>query len=116
MPSANQRIIEVKRILTHPTWDAQKISGDLALVELQEPVDIENSNLNTICLGPVSDNIEGSNAEISGWGLLKSGDTAIPDTLQRATVPVVAQSTCKNVYSFVTTITDGEFLEYEKNQ
>lgn len=107
-PSVNQRVIEVKQIIVHPTWDSASISGDFALVELQEPVDIENGPLNAICIGDFADNLEGQNVEISGWGLNQTGATAIPDILQWAIVPVVKQSTCKTLYSFITKITEAQ--------
>lgn len=107
-PSANERVIDVKQIIVHKDWDAAKISGDLALVELKEPVDIENSKLNAICIGDLADNLEEKNVEISGWGLTEAGGTTIPDILQYAVVPVVKQSTCERVYSFITTISPSQ--------
>ena len=110
-PSANQRVIEIDQIIVHSGWDPNAIVNDIAVVRLREPIGLDNSNLNAICIGPTSDNIEGQNAVISGWGLLRQNDATIPDTLQRATVPVVAQSTCRLRYAIITTITDGnEFI------
>lgn len=99
-PSGNQKVIEIKRIVVHPGWNSQNINNDLALVELVESIGLENSNLNAICIGSPSDNVEGQEAIISGWGLLKDGDTSIPDILQRANVDVKTQKSCESSYSW----------------
>lgn len=130
-PNANQKLLNIKKISIHPGWDSKNIVNDVAVIELAEPIGLENSILNAICLGPAEDNVEGTNAVISGWGLTETGAAQIPDILQVATVPVVAQSRCKSIYSFIKPLTDGEVcagtdpggcngdsggpLQYEKN-
>ena len=107
-PSANQKIIKIKNISVHPGWNSQQIINDVAVVELAEPIGLETSNLNAICLGRPTDNVEGLNAVISGWGHTVQGGPNIPDILQKATVPVERQSTCKSIYALIKPLTDGE--------
>lgn len=57
--SANELRIEIAEIIVHPQWDRKKIVNDIALVKLSKPIDLDNTKLNAICIGPSTDNIEG---------------------------------------------------------
>ena len=107
-PSANQKIMNIKAITVHSGWDSSKIINDVAVVELEEPIGLETSNLNAICLGRPTDNVEDQNAVMSGWGHTVQGGPNIPDILQTATAKVEKQSTCKSIYSLIKPLTDGE--------
>lgn len=107
-PSENTKELTIKKITMHPGWDSKAIINDVAVIELNEPIGLEGTNLNAICLGRPTDNVEEKNAVISGWGLTVHGGSQIPDILQVATVPVEKQSSCKSIYSFIKPLTDGE--------
>lgn len=107
-PNENQKTLEIKSITIHPGWDYSQIINDVAVVELTEPIGLDNSQLNAICLGPSSDDVEGGQAYISGWGLTEHGGSTLPDNLQKALVTVEKQSSCKSIYSFIKPLSDGE--------
>lgn len=107
-PSANQKIIEVEKIHVHPQWNRNELINDIALAKLKQPIGLESGNLNAICLGRTTDDVEGSNAVMSGWGLTQHGGSQLPDILQKATVPVELQSTCKRTYFFIKNLSDGK--------
>ncbi|XP_017462389.1 PREDICTED: transmembrane protease serine 9-like, partial [Rhagoletis zephyria] len=107
-PDSNSKLMTIKKITMHSGWDSQQIINDVAVVELDEPIGLESSNLNAICLGRPTDNVEGKMSVISGWGLEVHGGSQIPDRLKFATVPVEKQSDCKRIYSFIKPLTDGE--------
>lgn len=61
-----------KRKVVHPNYNFFTYENDLALVQLDEPLDFQ-PHISPICLPP--DNIElvGRNATVTGWGRLSEG-------------------------------------------
>ena len=108
LESKNQKIMKVKAITIHPNWDSKNIVNDVAVVELVDSIDLDNTALNAICLGRPEHETESKLATISGWGKLSHEATTIPDILQTAEVPVEKQSTCKSIYSIIKPLSDGE--------
>jgi len=62
----------VVTITVHPDYDSSVHSSDIALLELETPV-LVNENIRPVCAPDPDDVYEGTTAEISGWGTLSSG-------------------------------------------
>ena len=62
----------VKQKIVHPKYNFFTYENDLALVQLEQPIDFL-PHISPICLPP--DNIEllGRNATVTGWGRLSEG-------------------------------------------
>lgn len=85
---------KVKRILGHPHYDPISYDNDLALMELNQEV-VLNQNVWPICL-PASTHhfTPGTWAWITGWGSTREGGSAAK-TLQKASVRLVNSTVCK---------------------
>ncbi len=84
-----------KRIIVHPKYDANKMSNDFALVELNG-----NSTYKPVALN-ASEIVIGSDeimTTVAGWGTLKEGSYSLPNLLQKVDVPLVSNTTCNVSY------------------
>jgi trypsin len=92
-----QQVRNVKTITIHPDYDSRKIKNDICLLELDEPLTI-NENVAGASLPEQNQEwAAGSTATVSGWGTLSSGGSS-PDNLHAVDVPVVSDDTCKGAY------------------
>uniref|UniRef100_A0A8C0JAG0 Peptidase S1 domain-containing protein n=1 Tax=Chelonoidis abingdonii TaxID=106734 RepID=A0A8C0JAG0_CHEAB len=86
----------VKRIIRHPKYIGESSSGDIALVELERPIQYTDYIL-PICLPAASVQFPaGMKCWVTGWGNIQEGDNNYLMTLQ---VPIIDQRTCKYLYS-----------------
>uniref|UniRef100_A0A8C0JAE1 Peptidase S1 domain-containing protein n=1 Tax=Chelonoidis abingdonii TaxID=106734 RepID=A0A8C0JAE1_CHEAB len=90
----------VKRIIRHPKYIGESSSGDIALVELERPIQYTDYIL-PICLPAASVQFPaGMKCWVTGWGNIQEGeDLPAPQTLQKLQVPIIDQRTCKYLYS-----------------
>ena len=65
-------VYDVMTIIIHPDYDSSMFSNDIALLELDTAVVIDE-NIRPVCAPDPDDVYEGTTAEISGWGTLTSG-------------------------------------------
>ncbi|CAL8260356.1 unnamed protein product [Gadus morhua 'NCC'] len=94
----------LKRIIPHPSFDPKTYANDLALMELQKPVAL-NQNIWPICLpSPAHQFHAGESAWITGWGTTREGGFKAA-ILQKAEVRVVNQTVCNTLMEGQ--ITDG---------
>ncbi|XP_075677672.1 serine proteinase stubble isoform X3 [Dermatophagoides pteronyssinus] len=86
----------VKQKIVHPKYNFFTYENDLALVQLEQPIDFL-PHISPICLPP--DNIEllGRNATVTGWGRLSEGGV-LPTVLQEVRVPIISNDRCKNMF------------------
>ncbi|XP_065296368.1 trypsin-1-like [Dermacentor albipictus] len=95
-------VIFVRKITTHPRWNSNTMDNDYALLELRTPLDFEGKHrhLMPVCLPEPGESFEGQDCTISGWGLTRdrSEGGRIPAKLQKADVPVLKYSTCREFY------------------
>lgn len=85
---------KVRRILAHPQYDPSTYDSDIALMEMNKEVEL-NQYVWPICL-PASTHrfTPGTEAWITGWGSTREGgSTAL--TLQKASVRLVNSTVCK---------------------
>ena len=102
-PKREQKI-QPKKVIIHPHYSALAFESDLALIHLQKDANYTRY-VRPICL-PLgkkdADDIllrQGKKGVVTGWGKLRdSDDGPYPNQLQKVTVPVVNQTTCKEAY------------------
>ncbi|KAM9316571.1 serine protease 56 [Gastrophryne carolinensis] len=89
-----KKVIQVKRIITHPKFNQKTFNNDIALIELTSRVTV-SSKVMPVCLPTVPvDPAPGTNCYIAGWGSLYE-DGPPSDVVMEASVPVLSQETCR---------------------
>ncbi|XP_041651915.1 ST14 transmembrane serine protease matriptase a [Cheilinus undulatus] len=96
----NQRAIgntvvrrSLKRIISHPNYNAYTFDNDIALMELDSPINY-SEHIQPICLPAAQHDFQtGSNVWITGWGATREGGFAAT-VLQKAQVRIINHSVC----------------------
>lgn len=102
-------MVPIKQIITHPLFrklPENNLINDVALVELETPLDMTNPNLGTICLPEQDDKYDayvGSNATTAGWGLLEYFGME-SKVLNKVNLPVVSMDYCSKQYNLTNDI------------
>jgi len=101
-----ERDYKVKRIIVHPKWDARKLNNDIAMFELEKPIQFDD-NVMPVCM-PQDDPPVGTKCYITGWGKTKHPGS-MTNILQQAVMPVVDSKVCyaKNSKVIPVPITDA---------
>ncbi|XP_072804138.1 transmembrane protease serine 9 [Vicugna pacos] len=88
----------VARIIRHPSYDPDTADFDVAVLELRGPL-LFSRHVQPVCL-PAATHVfpPGKKCLISGWGYLKEDFLVKPETLQKATVELLDQALCANLY------------------
>ncbi|NXC47441.1 PRS56 protease, partial [Penelope pileata] len=89
-----ERAVPVRRIVPHPKFNPRTFHGDLALLELAEPL-TPSGSASPVCLpsGPAEPG-PGTTCYIAGWGsLYEEGPSA--EAVMEARVPLLSQETCR---------------------
>ncbi|XP_068180738.1 suppressor of tumorigenicity 14 protein homolog isoform X2 [Antennarius striatus] len=86
----------VKRIIPHPDYNQMTFDYDIALLELNKPLEFTNT-IQPICL-PSSSHIfpAGMSCWVTGWGALREGGQKA-QILQKASVKVINDTVCNVV-------------------
>lgn len=66
----------VKRVIVHRQYDAATFENDIALLELESPVNYDQ-HIVPICMPDDEDDFTGRMAVVTGWGRLKYGERAL---------------------------------------
>ncbi len=105
--SSSGQVVSVKRAIQVPGYSDVSEGKDLALLELDEPLDLNGTTVAAI--KPVSPffaeagiDQPGEESIVSGWGSLSSGGGS-PDSLQSVAVPIVSLSDASSDYGFTLT-------------
>jgi secreted trypsin-like serine protease len=87
---------------THPSWNSNDLSGDLALIELPSPLEF-NEYISPVCLPAAGDVLaEGSMVCVTGWGKPSDSAGGISPVLREVCdLPVISNSDCNDVYGIV---------------
>ncbi|KAM6449601.1 serine protease 27-like isoform 1-T2 [Liasis olivaceus] len=99
--SRNEVFAAVKKIVLHPDYNGKSSSlGDIALIQLQKPVNFTNSII-PICLPTPSEKFSGeADCWVTGWGTIKEKVNLPPPlTLQEVKVPLISQRDCSLLYN-----------------
>lgn len=62
-----------KKKVVHPHYNFFTYENDLALVQLDEPIEFQ-PHISPICLPPDNVELQGRNATVTGWGRLSEGE------------------------------------------
>ncbi|XP_014253934.1 serine proteinase stubble [Cimex lectularius] len=84
------------RKVVHPKYNFFTYEYDLAMVKVDGPI-VFQAHVGPICLPGSDDLLIGENATVTGWGRLSDGGT-LPSVLQQATVPIISNEQCKNLF------------------
>ncbi|MBR9787271.1 MAG: trypsin-like serine protease [Vibrionaceae bacterium] len=96
--------IAVKNIYTHTSYDNQKLSNDIALIELERSIDGATIELAT---PTVLDSVRaGDNVIVAGWGNTSTTDTVYPTVLQQVDLEYVDRTTCQSLKGNYTNVSD----------
>uniref|UniRef100_A0A4W6FUJ7 ST14 transmembrane serine protease matriptase b n=1 Tax=Lates calcarifer TaxID=8187 RepID=A0A4W6FUJ7_LATCA len=91
----------IKRIIAHQDYNPLTYENDIALMELDSEVTL-NQNIWPICLpSPTYDFPAGQVAWITGWGATREGGVAAV-ILQKAEIRIINSTVCKNLLEDVT--------------
>ncbi|XP_075882860.1 suppressor of tumorigenicity 14 protein homolog isoform X2 [Nelusetta ayraudi] len=94
----------VRRIIAHPRYDRRSYDNDIALMELDANVTL-NQNIWPICLPSTTYEFPaGREAWITGWGAVREGSQRA-SVLQKAEVRIINSTVCKSLMS--DEVTDG---------
>merc|ERR1712158_40092 len=87
---------------THPLWNSNDLSGDLALIELPSPMPM-NDYISTSCLPATGETpAVGSLVTVTGWGKPSDSAGGISPVLREVRdVPVMTNADCNAVYGIV---------------
>ncbi|EFX72708.1 hypothetical protein DAPPUDRAFT_215874 [Daphnia pulex] len=82
----------------HPSWNANTMDGDMALINLTSAVTY-TQYIRPITLANSSEpNHVNDNVTVAGWGSTFDGSLSGSSTLRKATVPVITNNECKLTY------------------
>merc|ERR1711936_479276 len=87
---------------THPLWNSNDLSGDLALVELPSPLPM-NDYISASCLPATGETpAVGSLVTVTGWGKPSDSAGGISPVLREVRdIPVITNADCNAVYGIV---------------
>ncbi|XP_058795963.1 serine protease filzig [Phymastichus coffea] len=86
----------VRRVIAHSGYDPATFENDLALLELESPIQFDQ-HIVPICMP--DDNADYTNrmATVTGWGRLKYNG-GVPSVLQEVKVPIMENSVCQEMF------------------
>merc|ERR1712077_7952 len=87
---------------THPDWDSNTLSNDLALVELPSPIEF-NDYIKPSCLPAAGDEAAaGDLVTVTGWGKPSDNTGGISPVLRMVSdLPVITNKECNDIYGIV---------------
>lgn len=91
-----EQVRDVSKIIIHDKYDARKYKNDISILQLSEPVEI-NDKAQLIALPQAGEEVSGKITAI-GWGALKQGGPS-PDILNQVNVDIVSFDECNENYS-----------------
>lgn len=86
----------VLRQWSHPSYDADTIDNDIAVLTLDSPVTATPIRMATS--GDTASYAAGTDAQVYGWGRTSSTSDDISETLKTAKLDVRSDTTCANAY------------------
>lgn len=104
--------VKVKWAVVHSDYknDNKDFSNDIALLRTATPMSLNQINAKAAVLPTTgNDPQEGKNIFMSGWGVTNSSNDWIPADLQKATLPVVNRTICKEAYNQIAPVTEVMF-------
>ncbi|XP_039102743.1 tryptase-like isoform X2 [Hyaena hyaena] len=92
-------LLPVNRVIAHPHYYHVQNGADIALLELEDPVNISD-HVQPVTLPPASETFPtGTPCWVTGWGDIRSGTPLPPPyPLKQVKVPIVENSVCDMQY------------------
>lgn len=84
---------KIKSIRLHENYDHNLYLNDIALLELSCKINLNNLNIDFICLPPKNISrypYEGMKGIVAGWGSLEENSSAMSYTLQQIRLPIIS--------------------------
>ncbi|HYH45672.1 MAG TPA: serine protease [Thermoanaerobaculia bacterium] len=106
--SPGARRYNIGRIVVHRDYDASTSDRDIALVELLDPLMLDETMRAIPLLQPADEDavlVDDAPLQVSGWGAMFEGGRAVEE-LRFAVVPFVARDTCNRPLAY-----DGQITE-----
>ncbi|XP_044742258.1 trypsin-1-like [Chrysoperla carnea] len=94
----NGNVHRVKRIYVHEKYSSSTLDFDVAILELETPLQFSNTIKSLSLPGKDEFLEENETVLISGWGTLEEGGQ-LATVLQAVEIPVVNQNVCQQLYS-----------------
>ena len=99
----------MESVIIHPQYSSDTLVNDIALLKLESNVVGGDSTAGTICIPPVSINIDDNfpvdnTAFAAGWGYVGETTQQTVIKAKEVMVPLVEDDTCKSTY---TAVADG---------
>jgi len=104
------------QIISHHSWEigSGAFPNDIALIRFNA-VNLVSGQVEAIGLGSSSNNFEGQNGWISGWGRTQTGGVGgLPTILQKAQIEIYTRSYCEGQWG--SNINDGHICIGVRNQ
>ncbi|XP_032688295.1 serine protease filzig [Odontomachus brunneus] len=86
----------VRRVIVNRGYDPATFENDLALLELESPVQFDE-HIVPICMPEEGIDFTGQTATVTGWGRLKYNG-GVPSVLQEVQVPIMENSMCQEMF------------------
>ncbi|XP_053117447.1 serine protease 27-like [Hemicordylus capensis] len=98
-PGPHSVTVGVSRIVPNPTYEGDLRTGDIALVELKEPVTFSHRII-PICVPDARVRfLPNQKCWVTGWGEVEGRDRLqTSDILQKLEVPIISTNTCNALY------------------
>ncbi|XP_075210708.1 trypsin-like [Lycorma delicatula] len=97
----------IKRIIKHPGYSDRTFNNDIAILQLDEDLELEGSpGLRPVCLPPTKKSFSGEEGVVTGWGVRNAGGSTSP-TLNEVSVPILSNKECRNTSYGEKRITDN---------
>lgn len=98
------QLLNALAVKSHERYNPFTMLNDIALIRLATPVKLSR-NVKPIKLATKAPST-GDKAVVTGWGIIRSGDVLLPDTLRSVVVKMVSNEDCGS-----TTYEYGEFIK-----
>lgn len=100
--SRGSKVGTVKSIHIHPSYNANQLHDDIALIEMnesfEEASDLKSVYIQAACLPQHNEEFDGS-ATVTGWGRTDESAGGLPEVLQAVDVPLLTDQTCRKYYN-----------------
>jgi secreted trypsin-like serine protease len=93
-------VVEVRRVFVSPAWDPTRASGDIAVLQLAEPLGVRpirpvGANELTLTGAGAGVAVTSSGPRVAGWGLTVPGNSfSTPLTAREASIPIIGDAAC----------------------
>ncbi|XP_066157983.1 venom protease-like [Euwallacea fornicatus] len=98
----------IERIAVHPKYNPRTHENDIALLKIAGVADVQQSNVQPICLpvAEINDDLTGKFAIVAGWGTTE--EDLFSSVLLKASIPVLPERTCSEIYQRYLPVTSDQ--------